>query len=118
MIVLYDGAFWFVWVVDPKEGKRRLGGAPWREPTRTDIDKSIPLLHWERLEKIVGDLGYKLVVCKVVNTLDPRERFMCEIWEEGKELYVCEVADTRQEAVMRVIIKLGEKIQEITNKGR
>lgn len=74
-------------------------------------EKLVPLLHWEKLEKIMEDLEYELSVYKVANTLDAHECFRCEIWEEDNILCAYEEADTRQEAVMRAIIRLGEEIR-------
>jgi len=63
-------------------------------------DNVIPLPHWEKLEEIMEGLGYILQgpfkdkSCFVA-------RFGVKGWAEGK---------SRQEAVMRAIIKLGEEI--------
>lgn len=63
-------------------------------------DGFIPILHWEKLEGILEDLGYEVIVY----------RYKCEVWAEedtGMRLKCRKKGQTRQEAVMRAVIKLA-----------
>jgi len=67
------------------------------------IERATPILHWEKIEKILEDWGCVVIVYQG----------KCEIWEDdntGMRLRIRWGGKTRQEAVMRAIIKLGEEI--------
>jgi len=66
----------------------------------------IPLLHWEKLEKIMEKFGYKMYV--KFETIGGNH-YQCGICN-GTAVLVLEIGKTRQEAVMRAIIRLGEEI--------
>lgn len=66
------------------------------------MERCVPLLRWEKLEKILESLGYVVMIYQ--------DR--CEIWAEdntGMRLRVRRKGRSRQEAVMRAVIKLGEE---------
>ena len=72
----------------------------------------IPLLHWEKLEEILESVGYFLEVeklshknceCLILKGMDDPET-ECIAVGSGK---------TRQEAVMRAIVILGDKIETL-----
>ncbi|MHC1624720.1 MAG: hypothetical protein ACXQS2_01805 [Methermicoccaceae archaeon] len=71
-------------------------------------DNVIPLLHWEKLEKIMEKFGYFLDL-----DYDYHTPFCCEIWDSKQNLPVAfGYENTRQEAVMQAIIELSEKIDK------
>jgi len=83
---------------------------PGTEVIGCPVEDIMSLYHWEKLEKIMNSLGYYL-------TLEPvdiyNSGFRAVFWEklsEEDELPNSPVCKTRQEAVMRAIIKLGEEI--------
>ena len=107
MVVFYDNSYWFVWFVDPAQERIRLGGAPWRESIQADVNKCVPLLHWEKLEEILEDWGYTLLVGA---DHENRVNYYATIVSMG--LCITKYGKTRQEAVMRAIIKLGEEVEK------
>jgi len=79
--------------------------------------KVIPILHWEKIEKILEKRDYDLYV-DLNETLElyiPPEGHYAKflnyrdrsIWAEG-------VGKTRQEAVMQAVVRLGEQLEGIT----
>jgi len=71
-------------------------------------NKLIPLLHWEKLEKIMEKFGYKMYV--KFETIGGNH-YQCGI-RNGTAVLVLEIGKTRQEAVMRAIIRLGEEVEK------
>jgi len=68
------------------------------------IHQVIPVPHWEKLEKILEKFGYFLDV-----DYDYHAPFCCEICDSKKQnlSIVFGYGNTRQEAVMEAIIRLG-----------
>jgi len=84
-----------------------------------EIGEVTPLLHWEKLEKIMEGLGYSIHIGCVGDMENwhwkPKEFYKARL--DQKFCYIPKneiltIADTRQEAVMRAIIKLGEEIDD------
>jgi len=73
------------------------------------LKRCIPLLHWEKLEGILEDLGYFLEVEKI-GCEDCECLILKGTGDPDTECIAVGRGKTRQEAVMRAIIKLGEEI--------
>jgi len=76
------------------------------------IKRCIPFLHWEKLEKIMEGLGYELRLDKRGDP--PNVAFDAGLGKIGEPIFASQLiqAPTRQEAVMRAIIRLGEGIEK------
>jgi len=61
----------------------------------------IPILHWEKLEEILEGLGY------MVDIRLEQGNFICEV--DGYEYWADGKGKTRQEAMMRAVIKLSKE---------
>lgn len=74
------------------------------------LKRCTPLLHWEKLEKIMGGLGYELRLDKRGDP--PNVAFDAGFGKIGEPIFASQLiqAPTRQEAVMRAIIELGEEM--------
>jgi len=66
----------------------------------------IPLLHWEKLEKIMEGLGYYVILWWD----NWYKQWNCRIIKNEEDKFPSVRGKTRQEAVMRAIIRLGEEI--------
>jgi len=75
----------------------------------------IPLLHWEKLEKIMEGLGCEL---DLKDFRGSYSYFSARFWQNGVYATIPEIGKTRQEAVMRAIIKLGEETKKIDTKNK
>jgi len=91
----------------------------WYGEKEVNISECIPILHWETIEKILEEMEYYMSL----PTRDERS----DLWVVGfshfnfrrenkefryyKDVYVGR-GKTRQEAVMRAIIKLGEEVEK------
>jgi len=67
-----------------------------------EADEVTPFLHWEKIEKILEDAGYNVIVYKGV----------CEIWKEdasGMRLVFRKKDSTRQKAVMKSVIEITKR---------
>jgi len=78
------------------------------------IEKVVPVLHWEKLEKIMNSLGYCLILELIeMYDIDMYDSgFQAVFWEKlSKKDNLCclPVCKTRQEAVMQAIIKSKTK---------
>lgn len=58
----------------------------------------IPILHWEEIERVLERVGYPLSI----------EKYGCDIYRG--EIVAHSIAKSRQSAVMKAVIKLGEEI--------
>jgi len=65
------------------------------------INQAIPILHWEELERVLKEVGYYVFVRGDVHSL----------FEFQINKSIGPPRQTRQEAVMESIIKLGEEIK-------
>jgi len=79
----------------------------------TDI--SIPLLHWERIEKILEGMGYRLTVGVDPGVKPFKTGFECwigsqrEVTQKYEQFVYLKGIKTRQEAVQRAVIELGKE---------
>lgn len=64
----------------------------------------IPLLHWERIEKILEGMGYELDVFKSIK----EHLFVCSVHRNSKIVLVVR-AKSRQLAVTQAVIELGKE---------
>lgn len=68
------------------------------------VKDTIPLLHWEKLEEILKEMGY------IINLqYNPKVAWWCEIWRNELLLEKVDACQTRQEAVQRAVIELGKE---------
>jgi len=82
----------------------------WYGEKEVNISECIPFLHWEKLEEIMGELGYELRLDKRGDP--PNVAFDAGLGKIGEPIFASQLiqAPTRQEAVMRAIIRLGKEI--------
>jgi len=71
------------------------------------ISEVIPILHWERLERILEEMGYWPEITRRIYGSEGAKSH-CKIDKNGKFM-VAAWAEIRQEAVMEAIIKLAEE---------
>jgi len=62
----------------------------------------IPILHWEEIERVLEGMGYELEV---------RMRECAISLQQSGDCVVLVGAESRQSAVMKAVIKLGEEIK-------
>lgn len=72
----------------------------WGEDFEISFKGLIPILHWEEIERVLEGMGYSVSVY----------RDCCSI-SKGNTPLVEADGKSRQEAVMRAVIKLGEEIK-------
>lgn len=67
--------------------------------------ESIPILHWEEIERIIKKAGFRIDICVC------RDGYECMIIAGGSKKMANVFANSHQEAVMLGVMKLGEKMK-------
>lgn len=73
----------------------------------TDLHNWIPLLHWERIERVLEEMGYYLKIWDTENTKIGSGYYV--VIGEKKSPITEDLGKTRQEAVMKAVIELEKE---------
>lgn len=71
-----------------------------------------PLLHWERIIKILERIGYGVTVTYEGGE-ELNERAYCNIWKDGKYVVEDKRGEDCQSVVMRAVIELGKELNHV-----
>lgn len=77
---------------------------------------AIPILPWEEIERVLEGVGYYLQMNKPLDVYIKKGEMKvgCSIYQIGRDDFIrFAQAKSRQEAVMKAVIKLGENLKEI-----
>lgn len=102
-----------VWCPVLNRWRMRLNPPDGHEFGYVDIEKVIPILRWEKLEEILGGLGYSSQIQTKMWDQNTFEVFIYYVDKFGSNCQVITEGKKRQETFMQAIIELAEKLEEV-----